>query len=651
MKKIILLIFVFSVFFTAGAKEYTLSSPNNKISIKVNVASQITWSVYFGEDMILTPSPVSVNLNDKILGVNARVKRIEQYYKKEYLNPVVRVKSAEILNEYKEMKLFMKGDYSLVFRLYDDAVAYRWITNFDGVIRILSEQINFCFPGDFPVWFPEEESMFTHQEREYKYINISEIGSMRFSSIPVLIESDNNIKILITEADLQDYPGFYLSGNSDNPHCLSGNFPYYPKKVEQSNDRNVKVVETEDYLALCSGSRSFPWRLMIISEEDKDLIENQTVYKLSQENQLENPSWIKPGKVAWDWWNANNVYDVGFEAGINTETYKHYIDFAAEYGIEYIIMDEGWYELGDLMQVSPEIDMEELTSYAKQKNVGIILWVIWKTLDDQLDEALEQFEKWEIKGIKVDFMQRDDQWMVNYYWRIAKAAADHHLLVDFHGSYKPSGLRRAYPNVLTREGVRGLEWSKWSDGASPENAVTIPFIRMLAGPLDYTPGAMINATESQFKAVYSKPMSQGTRCQQMAMYVVYESPLQMLADSPTHYMKEEECMEFLTAVPTVWDETVVLDASVGNFVLLARRSGNEWYIGAMTDWDPRGLKADLSFLHDGEYILTSWQDGFNADRNAEDYKKSVMTVTMDDVLDLKLAPGGGWVGRIVKGAP
>jgi alpha-glucosidase len=371
------------------------------------------------------------------------------------------------------------------------------------------------------------------------------------------------------------------------------------------------------------------------------------IYKLAKPCQLDDTSWIKPGKVAWDWWNWNNIYGVDFRAGINTETYKYYIDFASKYGIEYVILDEGWYKLGNLLDVVPEINVEELVTHGKEKNVGIILWVIWKTLDDQLEEALDQFVKWGVKGIKVDFMQRDDQWMVNYYYKIAREAAKRHLLVDFHGAYKPTGLIRTYPNVLTSEGVRGLENSKWSkDDPSPGHNVTIPFIRMLAGPMDYTPGAMLNATKEPFRPVFNRPMSQGTRCHQLAMYVVYESPLQMLCDSPSNYLKEAECMDFFSRVPTVWDDTKVLDAKVGEYVLITRRSGNEWYVGAMTNWTARELEVDFSFLDAGNYTIEIYQDGINADRNAMDYKKVVRTVTKNEKLNIHLAPGGGWVGRL-----
>jgi alpha-glucosidase len=382
--------------------------------------------------------------------------------------------------------------------------------------------------------------------------------------------------------------------------------------------------------------------VVAIAPKDGDLITNQMIYLLSDPCKIEDPSWIRPGKVAWDWWNYNNVYNVPFEAGINTETYKYYIDFAADYGIEYIILDEGWYELGDLTAINPDIDMQELLDYGRQKGVGIILWVVWKTLDDQLEEVMPLFEAWGIAGLKVDFMQRDDQWMVNYYWRIAEESAKRKFLVDFHGSYKPAGLHRTYPNIITREGVRGLEWSKWGDKATPGMAVTLPFIRMFAGPMDYTPGAMINATKKDFQPVFARPMSQGTRAHQLAMYVVFESPLQMLADNPTHYRNEPDCMEFLSKVPSVWDETVVLDAKLGQYIVLARRSGHEWYIGAMTNWSERDFEIELSFLGDHRYELTEFRDGPNAHRNAQDFVKESQLVDKEKSIKIHLAPGGGW---------
>jgi alpha-glucosidase len=346
--------------------------------------------------------------------------------------------------------------------------------------------------------------------------------------------------------------------------------------------------------------------------------------------------------VAWDWWNDLGIYHVDFKAGVNTRTYEHYIDFAHEFKLEYIILDEGWYHLEDVLKVKEEIDLEEIISYGKEKEVGIILWVTWKALYDQMDAALQKFQDWGVKGIKVDFMQRDDQWMVNYYTEVAKKAAKHRLLVDFHGAYKPTGLHRTYPNVLTFEGVAGLEQSKWGEKANPEHDLILPFLRMVAGPMDYTPGAMINATQESFRPIWSTPMSQGTRCHQLAMYVVYESPLQMLSDNPTNYRKEPEAMSFLSRVPVTWDETHVLKAAVSDYVIIARRKGQNWYVGAMTDWTPREMTIDLGFLGKGKWTMESWADGPNADKQACDYVTSIRDVDSDTSILIKMAEGGGW---------
>jgi alpha-glucosidase len=410
----------------------------------------------------------------------------------------------------------------------------------------------------------------------------------------------------------------------------------------------VVPVKYAGYIAELQGPKSFPWRAMVISDEDKQLVESELIYKLASDNVIENPEWIKPGKVAWDWWNALNVYGVDFESGVNNATYKYYIDFASEYGLEYIILDEGWYHLDDIMNVVDEIDVQELVDYGKERNVDVILWVVWKALDDKLTEALDQFEKWGVKGIKIDFMQRDDQWMVNFYEKIARECAQRKLLVDYHGAYKPAGLERKYPNVISSEGVKGLENAKWSEQPDPELNVTLPFIRMVAGPMDYTPGAMINATKENFRDVFNSPMSPGTRCHQLAMYVVFESPLQMLADNPSNYYREPEAMKFLKEVPSVWDETRVLEAKVGDYILIARRSGETWFVGAMTDWSPRSIELNLNFLEEGNYSLQLWQDGINASKYAADFKMDTKNVSNNSKIKIEMAPGGGWAAIITK---
>lgn len=649
MKRNILFIgaFLFAILIRPGfpAEDFTVHSPDKNIQLKININQQIHYSIFFESQEILKPSPISMTIKDREkLGTEPVLVNAAQRSVNQEIRPVVPEKNAVLTDRFNEITLVFENDFSLIFRVYDEGVAYRFNTDIEGEIDILEEEVLFNFGADHHVYFAAEESFFTHQERPYEFLPLTAITRYKMSYPPVLVHIKDGPKVAVTEADLEDYAGLYFRGTGRT--SLRGIFPAVALEERQTRDRDVRIVKRDDHIARTAGRRLFPWRVILIAEKDADLLENQLVYKLAKPLQLKDTGWIRPGKVAWDWWNANNIFGVDFEAGINTETYKYYIDFASDHGIEYVILDEGWYILGDLFDINPDIDIEELIQYAEAKNVGIILWVVWKTLDDQLHEALDRFEKWGVRGIKVDFMQRDDQWMVNYYHKIAEEAAKRHLIVDFHGAFKPTGLRRAYPNVLTREGVLGLEHNKWSKNVTPEHNVTLPFIRMLAGPMDYTPGAMINAQEANFQVVFTRPMSMGTRCHQLAMYVVYESPLQMLADSPSHYLKETECLDFLSRVPSVWEETHVLEARVADYIVIARRSGKDWYVGAMTDGIARNFDIDMSFLPPGEFEAEIFRDGLNARRYGSDYKKEVMPVSNQDKLAIKLAPGGGWAARI-----
>ncbi|MGE5199456.1 MAG: glycoside hydrolase family 97 protein, partial [Rhodospirillaceae bacterium] len=609
-----------------SAGPLTVASPNGALAVTIGTEGQLTWSVALRGNAIVAPSPIAVTLEGgRVLGDRPVVARTTTQSVDRILKPVVRQKRAEIHDRYNERRIDFSGGCALLVRAYDDGVAYRWVTALPGEVRVVNEDVTLAFAGDHLVYFPEETSFQSHQERQYKRLRISEITPGRFSSLPAMVQLTGGAKVVVTEADLFDYPGMDLAGGG--PNTLKGLFPAYPKKVELKRDRDEVVVERESYIAKTRGTREFPWRVLVVAEHDADLLDTDIVYRLASETTMADTSWIRPGKVAWDWWNDLNVYGVPFESGVNTDTYKHYIDFAAENGLEYIILDEGWYKLGDLLSITPGVDMDAIAAHAKQKNVGLIMWVVWKTLDLQMGPALDQFEKWGVKGIKVDFMQREDQWMVNYYERVAREAAKRKLLVDFHGAYKPTGLYRTWPHVITSEGVLGLEQSKWGDLASPDNAVTFPFMRMLAGPVDYTPGAMMNAAKKDFRPIFGRPMSQGTRCQQLAMYVVFESPLQMLADSPSNYRREPESLAFLAAVPAVWDETRALSASVGEHILVARRHGREWYVGALTNWDARDLEVDLSFLGTGPFRAEIFRDGPNAHRAGVDYVREEAPVT------------------------
>jgi alpha-glucosidase len=483
----------------------------------------------------------------------------------------------------------------------------------------------------------------SHNENTFIFSSLDTITNKHLASLPVLFQSDG-VNILLTESDIEDYAGMWVRGAGSGK--IQGTWPAYPAEETLSGDRNLRVTKTKDYIAKTEGTRTFPWRVFVIASDDGKLIESDLVYKLAAPNRLKETGWIKPGKVAWDWWNANNIYGVDFKSGINNETYKYYIDFASKNGIEYVVLDEGWYKLGNVLEVVPGMDIPGLCRYAADKNVGIIVWVVWKSFYDKIDQALDQFTKWGVKGVKVDFMQRDDQKMVNFYWEAARKASEHHMLIDFHGAYKPDGLGRTYPNALTREGVKGLENDKWSKDIDPRHDVTLPFTRMVAGPMDYTPGAMINMDRANFNPQFTRPESQGTRVHQIALYVAYESPLQMLADSPSNYMKEQECTDFIVKVPVVWDDIKVLAGKVGDYLLLARRSGKEWFAGALTNWSPRDLDLDLSFLGEGDYVMEVFQDGINADKYASDYKHLKLDVKKGLKMKIHLAPGGGWVARI-----
>jgi alpha-glucosidase len=644
----VLLLILPAVLWTVNAaaeSSYDLRSPDDRIEIRIRTAGQIRYDVLLKGRALLENCTLSLDVDHQKLGPEAKVTDAKQRSYDQVVEPVVRQKFAKIRDHYNELRLGMQGGYAVVFRSYNEGAAYRLETSLpQQQVRIYGEEANFNFPSNSIVYYPQEDSFFSHNERKYLPQHLQEIAPEFIATLPAVLDVGEGAKVAIAESDVEDYPGLWLKGT--NGSGLAATFPPYPLKEKLERDRDYRVAEAADYIAVVSGTRTFPWRVIGIAEKDGDLITNQIVWLLEKPSQLQDTSWIKPGKVAWDWWNANNIYGVDFKAGINTQTYKYYIDFAAKYGIPYIILDEGWYKLGNVLDVVPEINMEELTAYAKQKNVGVILWVVWKTLDDQLIPALDQYQKWGIKGIKVDFMQRSDQILINYYHRVSHETAKRKMLVDFHGDQKPATMTRTWPNLISTEGVRGMEWSKWSAESEPKHNVTLPFTRMFLGPMDYTPGAMRNATKTTFAAISAQPMAMGTRCHQLAMYVVFESPLQMLSDSPSNYLREPEIMEFLDPVPTEWDDTRVLDARIADYVLLARRNGRDWYVGAMTDWTPRDLEVDLSFLPEGNFMMDAYQDGVNADRYASDYKKTTTQVSKTTKLKIHLAPGGGWAARI-----
>lgn len=624
------------------AENYTVKSPDERILVNVETGATTTYSVTFNGKTILNPSPLSMTFdNGVVIGRNMKVKDVQHRTEDQMLTPVVRQKSDKIRDHYNEMVL-SADQYKLYFRVYDDGLAYRFHTDFADSLKVISEEVDYCFPEDYNTLFPEERTILSAQQPLFKPMKLSEIGTDRFCSTPVLIKVDDQARIFISESDLESYPGMFLK--KQGKYELAGKFAAYSLEEEKTDDRQIFPTKRADYIARVSGTRNYPWRAMIVAENDANLVTNQLIYKLAPESQGDF-SWVKPGKIAWDWYNALILTGVDFKCGVNNDTYKYYIDFASKYGIEYVVLDDGWSEAWDVTKTVPEINMEELVAYGKKKNVDLILWVSWAPFRERLDEAFDLFSKWGIKGIKMDFMNRDDQAMVDFYYTVARKAAEHKMLVDFHGAYKPTGWLGTFPNVLSSEGVAGLENHKWGSFVTPEHNVTLPFTRMVAGPMDYTPGAMINFHEKDHKVWFNLPASVGTRCHQLGMYVVYESPLQMLADSPSNYYREEKCMDFLSQVPVVWDETRVLKASVGEYIVVARRSGDTWFIGGMVGKKGQKFDITLDFIK-GNKTLTCWEDGVNVDLQAQDFACRTKKVKQGDTITISMYDGGGYVAII-----
>lgn len=647
-----------------GQKQFTLQSPSGALRAEISIGKTIRYAVLHRGDAVLAPSAIAISLADGAAwGVDPQLVKQESRAVSSVIATPFYKKSA-VEDRYNELRLRFKGGYSVTFRAYDDGVAYRFEASSRKPFFVAGEQAEFSFPASSKAYIPYvrtgtsnpslEAQLFNSFENVYSVAPLSEWDTSRLAFLPVLVESANGKKVCITEADLLSYPGMFLSG-APGSGTLRGRFAACPKDVEQGghNMLQEKVLTREPYIArFGGGSAVFPWRVVIVAEKDAELADNDMVYKLASPSRVEDLSWIKPGKVMWDWWNDWNIYGVGFRAGVNNDTYKYYIDAAAQLGLEYVILDEGWSvnKKADLMQVAPEIDLPELVRYGASKNVGIILWGGYYAFNRDMEAVCRHYSEMGVKGFKVDFMDRDDQPMVDFYRRTAATAAKYRLLVDFHGAYKPTGLQRTYPNVLNFEGVFGLEQMKWDNSADQVTyELMIPFIRMVAGPLDYTQGAMRNATRRSYRAVYSEPMSQGTRCRQLAQYVIFESPLNMMCDAPPAYLSERECSDFIAAVPTVWDETKVIDGAVGEYIAIARRKADVWYAGGMGGWSARSVEVDLSFLGEGSFTAEIFRDGPNADRAARDYVKETVAIPANKKITVQIAPGGGYALKITKG--
>ncbi len=633
----------------AFPKAYELASPDGKLTVSVDVGERIRYSLHREGAILIAPSPISLTF-DKLgtIGINPAVQKAATRSVNSAVETPVYFRSS-VPDRFNELRIEFRGGYTLVFRAYDEGVGYRFETSFADSVQVTSEEATFTLAGDFPMIAIPLKGFNHAYEDQYRDTTLSAFsGDEAFAALPVVVKAAGGVRLGITEADLYDYPAMYLKPEPGNR--LAALFPPYPLAEEPGGHMNftLYVTEAASYIARTHGKRTYPWRVVIVAGSDKDLLANDLVYLLSRDPEAgQDFSWVKPGKVAWDWWHANMVRGVGFESGVNTDTYKHYIDFAARNGFEYVNLDEGWSDQFDLMKLNPEVNVEAVIEHAKSRNVGVILWVVARTLDAQLQPAMDLFERLGVSGLKVDFMQRDDQPMVNYYERIAREAARRKMLVNFHGAYKPTGMNRKYPNIINHEAVRGLEYNKFDPvGTTPGYAATIPFVRMLAGYMDYTPGAMTNAQAEDYKTIFRRPMSQGTRAHQLALYVMLFAPLQMLSDAPYRYEAEPEVLDLLRRIPETWDETVPMAGEIGRYAALARRKGEVWYVAALEGGEGRRLDLGLSFLTEGRYRVELFRDGPNAHRLGEDYVREERLLTARDVLSVDLAPGGGAVAVV-----
>ncbi len=631
----------------AQIKPIDLLSPNGEIKVFINLSDKIYYSITSNNQELLTKNHLAMALNDGTLGENPKLISAKKTKGEETIKPYISLKFSTVISNYNDLKMTFKGNYAVEFRAFDDGVAYRFITSKKGSVEVMNEDFSINFPENYLLHLQQNNGFKSAYEELYQHVESNNWKQTdKMANLPVLIDTKKQYKILISESDLSDYPGMFLKGTGNNG--AEGAFPKTPLEFGPDGDRSQKILKSADYIAKTTGTRNFPWRYFVITKDDKQLLQNTMTLKLAAKSVIADPSWIKPGQASWEWWNDAAPYgpDVNFVSGYNLDTYKYYIDFASKFGIKYIVMDEGWAKsTTDPYTPNPKVDVKELIRYGKTKNVDIILWLTWLTVHNNMD-VFKTFHEWGVKGVKIDFMERTDQWMVNYYEDVVKEAAKYQVFVDFHGAFKPAGLEYKYPNLISYEGVRGLEQM---DGCYPDNSIYLPFMRNAVGPMDFTPGAMINMQPEVYNAARPNAAAKGTRVNQLALYVVFESGVQMLADNPTLYYRNPDCTEFITSVPTTWDETKALVATVGEVAVVAKRKGEKWFIGGITNSKEktREIELNFDFLEKGKtYTMTYFEDGINAGRQAMDYRKKTMQVKAGDKITIHMARNGGFAAAL-----
>ena len=648
-----LLLLIGNASFAAKEKKYVLSSPDGTLKVEISAGNELAYQVMHGNDTILSHSNIALVLEDgTIVGKTPRITGERRKKIKDNIeSPFYRFK--EFVATGNELDLKLKGGFGIIFRAYNEGVAYRFYTTQSSDIIIKEEQAEFNFKEDYTAYLPyttnDKKPMAMAYQNVYDVTPLSK-AQPKLAFLPVTVDC-GSVKLTLLESDLEAYPGMFVQ-SQQGKYGLKSVFAPYPDKTDFYPWRKQEyVTETTDFISRSRGSRSYPWRVLAITEKDTDMPVNNLVYALASPNRIGDTSWVKTGKVAWDWWNDWNLKGVPFKAGINMDTYKYYIDFASRNGIEFIVLDEGWYDpkSGDMLTVIPELDLPELIAYGKSKGVEIVLWTVFNVLDSQLEAACKKYADMGIKGFKVDFLDRDDQTAVEMVYRIAEMTARYKLTLDLHGIYKPTGINRTYPHIINFESVFGMEEVKWTDikNNMPLYDVTFPYIRMMAGPVDYTPGAMRNATKADWRAMYYTPASMGTRCHQLAAYIVHDSPFTMLCDAPTNYLNEQECVDFIASLPVEVDSTFIASGELGKYIVTVRKKDVNWYIGGMTNWDERDVQLDFSFLPEGmSYTAVLFKDGVNANKQAEDYRKETIRIDKDSRLTLHLASGGGFAMKL-----
>ncbi len=644
MKKLLITTFILIAVISSHAQEYHLTSPDGFLKAKISISANARVEISKRNEKLLNLDEIDlIAVDGQLEGM--RVKKSTNQSVSKTAIPVIKEKSASYPENYNELTLTFKSDKGLTFRLYNEGMAYRFTSSAKDSLTIISENLTIQFQESDSTRYQSSKSYNSSYETPYEHDRFGEMELDKRCYLPLLAEKKNGSLVMVTESDLYNFPGLWVE-NKGNA-VLEGLHPPYPETYKYSGNiyNHGQILETYDFIAKVKGERTYPWRIFAVADNEEELIQNNLVYLLASPTELEDVSWIMPGVVMFDWWAKKYIYGVDFKSGINTETAKYFIDFCSAQGFRYFLFDDGWCPKDDLLSVNPELDMDVVTSYAAEKGVDIMLWVIWHTLERQWSDAFDQFEKWGIKGIKMDFMNRDDQKMVQFYESVAKKAAEKKMVVNFHGAYKPSGLRRKYPNVLTREALIEFEYNGWTEYVTPEHHNLLPYIRMFTGPMDYIPGTTRNSTKNSFRKSGDFPMGQGTRAHAMALFVILNSPMTMLPDSPSDYYREQECTDFLANIPVEWDETRLLKGKIGRYTILGRRAGDEWFVGAITDWGARTFTLNTHFLNTGKYQVDIISDGINADTRAEDYKRSTIYIQKGDDIELNMVSGGGWVAR------